>query len=699
MRKLYIIGAGQFGREVWGWLSEVKDQSCTFAGFLDDNAQALDGFDVDAKVVAPIAGFKVSKGDCFACAISKPQVKAKLVAPFLAQGADFVNLIHTTAIISRGAILGVGNIFYPFVYIATNARLGNFITLNVASGAGHDCVIGDYSTLSGHCDVIVVDGRTIFTAIADPNPQVQTYMTENLHTTDVVVGFEAARIAELDGEFVALRHDPATHSLQIVTDRFGLFPFYSTHRSGRLYLSHSLGALIARGLVDGQLDFDALSDILAFNVPLDQRTQWRGVTGFAGGTEVVVNLDTLEQTTRRIWNPVNLLKSADRSFASVKDRLVELFLEGVEHTVRNQEYVAVTLSGGADSRCNLAASSWAERKTVTYSTGVPGSRAVAYARRMAELCGVAHYSHPLDGSFLQQFPALMRQSIVLMEGMSFASEVEASWLRDHVTSGGVMLHGAFAELYKIGKMHSFHYDAEIARLTGPAVADQLWKRFAGRYALRRDGFDEAIRQQLGEKARVHLHEKVASYQADLDTAGVLQMLYIDEFLGKVARGTRLMWNRRIPVCFPFAYPPLVDLILQVRTEDKISNQFVAHLLKQTNTILARFPDSNTGAPIGASRLKRELIHIHDWAKSRLFDSKARADHQDFADWLSRMQPDLETVFAELHSSTGAFDAEHLAKLTRQCRSGDDPAGRTLQFLWAWGLWKTESSPCKSGLTA
>jgi sugar O-acyltransferase (sialic acid O-acetyltransferase NeuD family) len=164
MRKLYIIGAGQFGREVWGWLSEVKDQSCTFAGFLDDNAQALDGFDVDAKVVAPIAGFKVSKGDCFACAISKPQVKAKLVAPFLAQGADFVNLIHTTAIISRGAILGVGNIFYPFVYIATNARLGNFITLNVASGAGHDCVIGDYSTLSGHCDVTgeAVLGQGVF---------------------------------------------------------------------------------------------------------------------------------------------------------------------------------------------------------------------------------------------------------------------------------------------------------------------------------------------------------------------------------------------------------------------------------------------------------------------------------------------------------------------------------------------------------
>ncbi|MBI3367581.1 MAG: hypothetical protein HY021_03760 [Burkholderiales bacterium] len=503
----------------------------------------------------------------------------------------------------------------------------------------------------------------------------------------------ATQAASLFGAFVLLRHDPAARTLTLMTDRFGHFPCYVAHGtgsdSGRLVIGTDFALVAARCGASLQLDSGAMADILAFNVPFGERTPSARVTCLGGSLELVIDLETGAQQRRRLWDPAGLLACADLSFNDTKDRLVDLFLEGVSLASAQCGTVAVTLSGGADSRCLLAASLHAGRNTAVYSTGVPGSRALAYAHGMALQCGVAENSHPLDESFLARFPALMQESNRLMQGMSFSSELEAMWLRQHVAPEGALLHGAFAELFKIGKMHNYHYDSAIAGLSGDAVTNQLWQRFASRNALRRQGFREEYTAALGEQAREHLAQKVARYQSTLDTAGVLQMIYIDEFLGKVAKSSWHMWRQRIPTVFPFAYPPLVDLILRVRTVDKVDNRFVVHLLRRTNKILAKYPDSNTGVRIGASRLHRELVHVIDYATNRLFRRNARSDHQDFAGWLRRMQPGLEAVFDRLQQATGAYNMDHVRSLIASCRSGDDLAARTLQFLWAWGLWRTD----------
>ena len=43
MKKLYIVGAGGFGREVYAWVKQHPEfnKSWTLEGFLDDNADAL----------------------------------------------------------------------------------------------------------------------------------------------------------------------------------------------------------------------------------------------------------------------------------------------------------------------------------------------------------------------------------------------------------------------------------------------------------------------------------------------------------------------------------------------------------------------------------------------------------------------------------------------------------------------------------
>ncbi len=549
---------------------------------------------------------------------------------------------------------------------------------------------------SGHRDVVLIHRHNQMSVHPADEYGVITYLAGSYADPISPPSVTADQVALLFGQFVLLRHDTRARTLTVFTDRFGHYPLYMALVEDRgapcFYLSTDYAALAGRCGASDAPDHGAMSDILAFNVPFDRRTPSTRISSFGGSDELVINLDTLSTSSRQMWAPQQLLAQATLSFDSVKDQLVELFLEGVAKATAHAHTVGVTLSGGADSRCLLAGSLHAGRKTVVYSTGVPGSRALSYAHGMAQLCGVPENPHPLGDAFLARFPALMQESNTLMQGMSFSSELEAMWLRQHVAPEGVLLHGAFAELYKIGKMHNYHYDADIASLTGGAVSAQLWKRFSGRYALRLQGFEKSYGDALGEQARQHLTEKVTRLQhLGLDTAGVLQLIYIEEFLGKVAKASWQMWRQRIPAMFPFAYPPLVDLILRVRTSDKIDNRFVVHLLRRTNKTLAHYPDSNTGVRIGASRLHREIVHVVDYATNRLFRPKARSDHQDFADWLSRMQPGLEPLFESLQTATdGAFDAAHIAQLIKRCRAGDDLASRTLQFLWAWALWKTET---------
>jgi FlaA1/EpsC-like NDP-sugar epimerase len=46
MKNLYIVGAGGFGRELYGWINQSPEFKSKYKilGFLDDNSQALERF-------------------------------------------------------------------------------------------------------------------------------------------------------------------------------------------------------------------------------------------------------------------------------------------------------------------------------------------------------------------------------------------------------------------------------------------------------------------------------------------------------------------------------------------------------------------------------------------------------------------------------------------------------------------------------
>lgn len=155
MKKLFIVGAGGFGREIFSWASDHPDcgKEWEIAGFLDDNPRALDNYNLPVSDIMPFAGHQPEKLAYYVCAIGSPGVKRQVCESLESRGAQFISLVHPSVALGRGVILGRGVVLCPHVTLTCDINLGDFVMFNCYSSAGHDVVVGDWSTISGHCDL------------------------------------------------------------------------------------------------------------------------------------------------------------------------------------------------------------------------------------------------------------------------------------------------------------------------------------------------------------------------------------------------------------------------------------------------------------------------------------------------------------------------------------------------------------------
>jgi len=155
VKRLVIVGAGGFGREVLCWARDVEPTQSEWkiGGFLDANPAVLGGYGVSGEILGDPAEFSPTEADCCICAIGNPATKRRVVSSLLERGAKFVTLIHPSVIIGANCRIGEGCIVCPGVVLTTNVTLGRFVTLNLGTTLGHDARAGDWCSLMVRADV------------------------------------------------------------------------------------------------------------------------------------------------------------------------------------------------------------------------------------------------------------------------------------------------------------------------------------------------------------------------------------------------------------------------------------------------------------------------------------------------------------------------------------------------------------------
>lgn len=145
---LVIVGGGGLGREV-AWLAQDSGSRWNVIGFLDD-AAALQGRTLcSIPVLGAIADWSRHKKAAFVIAIGAPRTRRAVAAKMgLAGSPRFATLVHPSVRKSRFVEIGEGSIIAAGCMLTTQIRIGRHNILDRMVHVGHDCILGDFCTVS-----------------------------------------------------------------------------------------------------------------------------------------------------------------------------------------------------------------------------------------------------------------------------------------------------------------------------------------------------------------------------------------------------------------------------------------------------------------------------------------------------------------------------------------------------------------------
>lgn len=165
MKNLIIIAAGGMGRTFYDIARESLGYGAEFVikGFIDDNLQALDGFEGYPPILGRISEYQPMADDVFVCSIGGASRK-KCMEEIISRGGEFQTLIHKTARIGTNVKIGKGNLIAAFTSVGADASIGDYNMIQSYTVIGHDVQIGNWNRIDTHVTCV---GGTIVHNEAD----------------------------------------------------------------------------------------------------------------------------------------------------------------------------------------------------------------------------------------------------------------------------------------------------------------------------------------------------------------------------------------------------------------------------------------------------------------------------------------------------------------------------------------------------
>lgn len=151
-RKVVIIGAGGFGREVLDIFDAINAEGPAYnvLGFVVDPQYGKPPTVVNDR---PILGgldwlaSRISEVEII-CAVGAPELRFRMVQRASAPTARFCSVVHPSVVSSRWISVGNGSILAAGCVLTNQIQIKEHVHVNLACTVGHDCRIDDFVTVS-----------------------------------------------------------------------------------------------------------------------------------------------------------------------------------------------------------------------------------------------------------------------------------------------------------------------------------------------------------------------------------------------------------------------------------------------------------------------------------------------------------------------------------------------------------------------
>ncbi len=415
-------------------------------------------------------------------------------------------------------------------------------------------------------------------------------------------------LARLNGTFSAAIWDDDRGELHLITDRFGLRPLYVALAAGGCVASSEIKAVLGCGGVPRGRSEDGIAAFFAFGYLFGTETFFAGIRALPPSTCATFRPADADYREARYWAPRPPGPGRRERAGDLADALDTSLAAAVERRAPAGERLGLSLSGGLDARTLLALVP-SGRDLQSISLGIEGSIDHRSAARLAELAGVRHRNYVLGEGFLGEFERHLRSMILLTDGHYLDQGIVMPTLPVYRELGiEKLLRGHGGELLHMRKAYAFSLDAEAPRLSEEALERWLFDHLTG-YMLGGVPAD-LFEIDVAGRARAALHTAYlqAAEQADAPIDRVWR-LFLAERLHRETALSMHQFNCFAMVRLPYLDPDVVDALLAMPASMKMGDALQTRILRRRRPDFLRVVNSNTGAPVGAGRLRASLSQL------------------------------------------------------------------------------------------
>ncbi len=446
-------------------------------------------------------------------------------------------------------------------------------------------------------------------------------------------------LARLNGVFAAALWDARTKQLVLVNDRYGLKPlFYARLPSvpgvpGKLLFASEIKALLLEPSVSRKIRPSGLAQFFAFGHFLGEDTLWDGVHMLPAAGWL-----TCDARRGRVdvesYASTSVTNAAPRSEHDHLERIDHTFHRAVERRTRDA-HLGLSLSGGLDARTILGSVD-AALPLQTITMGIDGSIDHRAAAELARIVGRPHHRYVLNTKFLESFESHLRRMVHLTDGHYLSQCIVMPTLPIYRELGvEVLLRGHAGELMHMDKAYNFSLDADAQALSSEAdLEGWLYRRLACYMSqeLRDRLFAPAYHEQLQGLERESLRACLRAGAGIEPPAQRIARLFLSQRIRRETGLSMVKFGSVVETRLPYLDNDLVDALWAAPPSLKLGDRIQAFILKRRMPAFLNVVNANTGAPMGAGKLRQLLAKIKLKAFAKL-GIKGYQPYERLGKWL------------------------------------------------------------------
>jgi asparagine synthase (glutamine-hydrolysing) len=533
---------------------------------------------------------------------------------------------------------------------------------------------------------ILLDGEIYGTQGGDG----KTAVSRNDIALDLLYAKSGSRFAAgLDGSFALALYDKLRQKLVLATDRFSTRTLYWTQLRGSFLFASELKALLGVPWFSPRIDPAAVSECLAYQRILSNRTLFDGVERLPPATILEYDLASRSVKKERYWHPQEDVVRRERLSPDRLEAIGEAFRDAVVARLPSAN-IGVSLSGGLDSRVIVAILAAEKREATTCTTGMEGCTDERLARRISSIARVSHYFYALTRDRIQGYVDALRDAVFITDGMilvgGFPGGLAQAFCDDHGID--VLLRGHGGENARLEKAWPFQVDDRVlglrtredlvthARGALSAVPRELdWNRL----------FPNAEVRPTPEAASSALDALLSSFEA-LSPAEALSLCYLVQCDSREVPNTRNALRGHADMALPYLDYRFLSEVLATEVSQRCESATHLAIVRRYCPLLMRVPNSNTGAPLDASPLRAALSDKFNTLLRKLRFPGFRHYHYMevwIRDYLAEQVRAL--ILDHRTLDRGFFGRDYLKELVEKAR-GDASLSRLLILIVNLEIW-------------